>query len=68
MKGIQGQGGAQRRRPACAKPHDMKTSGHLLAGMGGKKQEEVIITHAHLLEAAETLAGRYVFDLLALAR
>ena len=37
--------------------HDMKTSGHLVAGMGGKKKEEVIITHAHLLHAAETLAA-----------
>ena len=36
--------------------HDMKTSGHLLAGMAGKKEEQVVITHAHLLDAANTLA------------
>ena len=35
----------------------MKTSGQLLAGMAGKKDEQVLISHARLLEAARELAS-----------
>ena len=38
--------------------HDMKTSGHLLAGMAGKKGEEVLGMHTNLLAAARTCAER----------
>ena len=41
---------------AC-ESHNMKTSGQLLAGMAGKKEEQVLIMHAHLLAAARSLAA-----------
>ena len=41
---------------AC-ESHNMKTSGQLLAGMAGKKEEQVLIMHSHLLAAARTLAA-----------
>ena len=37
--------------------HDMKTSGHLLAGMAGKKEEQVLVMHKKLLDAARELAA-----------
>ena len=38
--------------------HCMKTGGQGLAGMAGKPEEQVLIKHAHLLEAARSLAAK----------
>ena len=42
---------------AFCESHNMKTSGQNLAGMATKPEENILIKHAHLLEAARELAA-----------